>query len=89
VHAYARARQKEQRPRHSITLTLHPLTQIQKTPRIYAEIFGPNLAAKLLYRLPLGVMHCIRVALQVALSLGPSFTLQTLSHFQFECRQLK
>jgi hypothetical protein len=58
VHAYARARQKEQRPRHSITLTLHPLTQIQKTPQIYAEIFGPNLAAKLFYRSPLGVMHC-------------------------------
>jgi hypothetical protein len=57
VHAYAQARQKEQRPRHSITVTLHPLNQIQKT-WIYAEIFGPNLAAKLFYRSPLGVMHC-------------------------------
>jgi hypothetical protein len=56
VHAYAQARQKEQRQRHSITLTLHPLNQIQKT-WIYAEIFGPNLAAKLFYRSPLGVMH--------------------------------
>jgi hypothetical protein len=64
VHAYARAHQKEQRPRHSITLTLHPLTQIQKTPRIYAEIFGPNLAAKLVYRSPLGVMHCINFCLE-------------------------
>jgi hypothetical protein len=59
VHAYAHARQKEQRLHHSITLTLHPLTQIQKTPRIYAEIFGPNLAAKLFYKSPLGVMYCI------------------------------
>jgi hypothetical protein len=46
------------RPCHSITLTLHPLTQIQKTLRIYAEIFDPNLATKLFYRSPLSVMHC-------------------------------
>ncbi len=59
MHVYAWACQ-EQRPHHSITLTLHPLTQIQKIPRIYAEIFGPNLAVKLFYRSPLGVMHCIR-----------------------------
>jgi len=58
VHAYAWARQKEQRLHHSITLNLHPLTQIQKTPRIYVEIFGPNLVAKLFYKSPLDVMDC-------------------------------
>jgi hypothetical protein len=53
---------------------LTSLTQIQKTPQIYAEIFGPNLAAKHFYRSPLGVMHCMNVKeLKVKIHLIQSF----------------
>jgi hypothetical protein len=47
-------------PLHNLNPTSPNPNSKNSSDRIYAEIFGPNLGAKLFYRSPLGVMHCTK-----------------------------